>query len=290
MRWVPAQLPEGAEFLELPRGRVRFQVAGPVEGAPVALVHGLSYPLEVWSSLFTHLVSRGFRVCRFDLWGRGLSDFRGEALSTQALSDQLIAVLDAVGLRAASHWVSLSNADLVVTHSAAAHPERVKSLVMLAPSGLDGRTRGTALRWLGKTALVGSLWEQPLRRRFLARMESHRAHLPGTCPPESRAAYEFSIRTVKESPVFAKAALSQMVNQSTERDFRATLARLAKSPLPVTAVHFRDEYETSRDGADVFAQALPALSTQVLDGTHMGLLEAPDAVNACVETALRSAP
>ena len=42
--------------------------------ATVVLVHGFSVPYFIWDATFDFLVKSGFRVLRFDLFGRGLSD------------------------------------------------------------------------------------------------------------------------------------------------------------------------------------------------------------------------
>ena len=49
-------------------------VSGPIRGAPVLLVHGMTYPLEVWTHCSEALASRGHRVVRFDLYGRGAAE------------------------------------------------------------------------------------------------------------------------------------------------------------------------------------------------------------------------
>ena len=81
----------------LPHGSTRIHLAGPEAGPRVLLVHGMTYPLEVWEPLATDLSTAGYRVARYDLYGRGEADWDGVALSPAALADQAYAVLDLLG-------------------------------------------------------------------------------------------------------------------------------------------------------------------------------------------------
>ncbi len=62
------------QFVELSRGMVHYELAGPDDAHMVVLVHGFSVPYYVWDPTFDALVGAEFRVLRFDLYGRGYSD------------------------------------------------------------------------------------------------------------------------------------------------------------------------------------------------------------------------
>jgi hypothetical protein len=64
----------GGDFVRLSSGHTHYEVAGPEDGQPVILVHGTTMPSFVWDRNFAELASAGFRVMRYDLYGRGLSD------------------------------------------------------------------------------------------------------------------------------------------------------------------------------------------------------------------------
>jgi alpha-beta hydrolase superfamily lysophospholipase len=82
------QLAPGA-FVQLTRGRVHYELAGPEDGRLVVLVHGFSVPSFVWDPTFEALVSRGFRVLRYDLYGRGFSDRPDTAYDRALYVEQL---------------------------------------------------------------------------------------------------------------------------------------------------------------------------------------------------------
>jgi len=64
-----------ARFVREAAGRDRPLRAGrSARGPAVALVHGFSVPYYVWDPTAPELARAGFRVLRYDLYGRGYSD------------------------------------------------------------------------------------------------------------------------------------------------------------------------------------------------------------------------
>src|SRR5262245_33250510 len=60
-------------IVRLSDGLVHYQIGG-AGRVPVVLIHGVSGPMAVWDKTYAALVSAGFRVLRYDLYGRGWSD------------------------------------------------------------------------------------------------------------------------------------------------------------------------------------------------------------------------
>jgi pimeloyl-ACP methyl ester carboxylesterase len=61
-------------FVRLSHGIVHYKLSGPERGHVVVLIPGLSVPFSIWDRNVPALVSAGFRVLQFDLYGRGFSD------------------------------------------------------------------------------------------------------------------------------------------------------------------------------------------------------------------------
>jgi len=55
-------------------GVTYYEIAGQPGGQPVILIHGFSVPNFIWDPTFAALAAAGFRVLRYDLFGRGYSD------------------------------------------------------------------------------------------------------------------------------------------------------------------------------------------------------------------------
>ena len=102
------------------------------EGTPVVLLHPGIGDSRVWDDLWPALVDQR-RAVRYDVRGYGRSP---DATESYAALDDLIAVLDGLGV-ARAHLVGASMGGGTAMDAAVLHPERVASLLLLAP-GVHG--------------------------------------------------------------------------------------------------------------------------------------------------------
>lgn len=131
-------------FVDLRDGTVHYQIAGPESGTPVLLVHGFALPSFVWDDHIGPLAEAGYRVVRFDNYGRGFSD-RPRGPYDADLTDRLIVnLLGALGIDGPLHIVGYSMGGATAAIFAAGHPERVRSTTFIAPAGF-GTRRSSAL-------------------------------------------------------------------------------------------------------------------------------------------------
>ncbi|MEJ5310332.1 MAG: alpha/beta hydrolase [Anaerolineae bacterium] len=127
------------QFVTLTDGITHYEMAGPADGLPVVLIHGFSVPAFIWDPTFIGLADAGFRVIRYDLFGRGYSD-RSDVVYNQALFDrQLGELLEALALGPAVNLVGLSMGGGIAVYFTAHHPERVRRLALIDPSGMPMR-------------------------------------------------------------------------------------------------------------------------------------------------------
>ncbi|GBQ71279.1 branched-chain alpha-keto acid dehydrogenase subunit E2 [Ameyamaea chiangmaiensis NBRC 103196] len=129
----PTQIDIGGQSIRV------LDLHGP-DGVPVLLIHGFGGDLNGW--LFTQpplAVER--RAISFDLPGHGGSDKTVEDGSKEALAKVALGVLDALGVDKA-HLVGHSLGGGVAIAAAAAAPERVASLSLIAPAGLGSEING----------------------------------------------------------------------------------------------------------------------------------------------------
>lgn len=135
---------EAHSFVDLSAGTVHFRDEGPQSGPTVLLVHGFATPSFVWNDHIAPLTQAGFRVLTFDNYGRGYSD-RPDAPYTADLTDQLILdLLEARGITRPVHLVGYSMGGPTSAVFASRHPEKVRSLSLIAPAGLAGEPDVTA--------------------------------------------------------------------------------------------------------------------------------------------------
>ena len=135
----------GHTFVRLSGGVTHYAWHGPEDGPAVVLIHGFSSPMFIWDRQIPALVEAGFRVLRYDLFGRGFSD-RPDGPYDEALFDrQLLDLLDRQGLRDAVDLIGLSMGGAIAVHFTARHPERVRGLGLIAPAGMMRLPRASQL-------------------------------------------------------------------------------------------------------------------------------------------------
>lgn len=105
-------------------------MTGP-EGAPViALIHGLGLSRgSTWGAIVP-VLAQEFRVLSYDLLGHGDSALPGGEVNLTALSEQLIALMDELGIAQAA-LVGFSLGGMINRRCAMDHPDRVSALAIL---------------------------------------------------------------------------------------------------------------------------------------------------------------
>ena len=142
-------------------------VTGPEDGPVVVLVGSLGSTLEMWDGQVASLAER-FRVVRVDTRGHGRSPVPPGPYSLDDLVDDLVALLDSLGVTTAS-FVGLSLGGMTAMRLAARHPERVDRLALLCTSArftdpTPWTDRAATVRARGTAAVaeaVASRWVTP---------------------------------------------------------------------------------------------------------------------------------
>ncbi|HEY8154894.1 MAG TPA: alpha/beta hydrolase [Myxococcota bacterium] len=126
----------GGEFIALGDGEVHYELAGP-EGAPVVvLLHGFSTPYLIWDFNFPAIAAAGYRVLRYDLYGRGFSDRPATVDYGPELFDrQLLELIQKLGLRTPLTLGGVSMGGAISVLFAERHPELVNGLILVDPAG-----------------------------------------------------------------------------------------------------------------------------------------------------------
>ena len=124
----------GSQFVQTPGLRTHVQIEGPAHAPVVLLLHGFGSSLQTWDAWGQGLANE-YRMVRLDIAGFGLT---GPAepgdYSDEADVQRLLAVVDQLGLPSMT-VVGHSMGGRLAWHFAAAHPQRVDKLVLIAPDG-----------------------------------------------------------------------------------------------------------------------------------------------------------
>src|SRR5574341_1760866 len=96
------------KFVALSQGVTHYDLTGPDSGRAVVLLNGFSVPFYIWDSTQVALAANGFRVLRYDYYGRGYSDRPQLRYDIAAHDQQLVELLDTLGIRAPVDVAGLS--------------------------------------------------------------------------------------------------------------------------------------------------------------------------------------
>jgi pimeloyl-ACP methyl ester carboxylesterase len=124
-------------FIPLSDGVTHYEISNPESENTVVLVHGFSVPYFIYDPTFEFLTQSGFRVVRYDLFGRGFSDRPQARYNIDLFVRQLGDLLDALGFTRPVSLVGLSTGGPITTVFTALHPERVNKLVLIDPVGAN---------------------------------------------------------------------------------------------------------------------------------------------------------
>jgi pimeloyl-ACP methyl ester carboxylesterase len=129
---VRASVP--GQFALLSDGYTHYELGGPANGRMVVLAAGFSVPYYIWDPTFRALTDAGFRVLRYDYYGRGFSDRPAIPFSDEMYVRQLDELLQKLQIAGPVDLAGISFGGSLITSFADKNPARVRSLVYFDPS------------------------------------------------------------------------------------------------------------------------------------------------------------
>ena len=263
------------QFVRLSDGYTHYELGGPSDGRLVVLAAGISVPYYIWDPTFTALTDGGFRVLRYDYYGRGFSD-RPDVPYTQAFYvRQLAELLDSLQITDSIDLVGLSLGGGVVTAFADAFPVRVRSLVYVDPSfrtpGSPPPFAGTPFLWNLIAALVAERgWADEQLGDFLH--------------PERFPDWPDRYRVQLQYRGFRRARLSELVANASV-DQHDEIERVGMHRRPVLVIWGKQDPSVPFESSGPLLEAMPrARLVEVEDSGHLPQWEQPAiAHNAIVD-------
>ena len=141
-----------SRWMTLNGHRIHYYEAGPSDGAPVVLVHGLGGHSEDWRMLQRFIVATHRRVYMIDLPGYGRSEWPKDfSYSIPDEANTVVAFMDALGLKQVDlgGW---SMGGWVAQRIAIDHPDRIKKLMLFDSAGLHSRPEWNTVLFMPTTA------------------------------------------------------------------------------------------------------------------------------------------
>jgi pimeloyl-ACP methyl ester carboxylesterase len=146
----------GNRYTTLEHGQVYYSLTGPSSGKIIVMIHGLTMASYVWDKTEPDLVSLGYRVLKYDLYGRGNSEKPLIAYNETLYITQLYQLLEKLSLlpeKLIIIGVSLGAAIAVLFTEKYSH--LIEKLILISPAGFPISLRH-------KSILLGIPWIKKL--------------------------------------------------------------------------------------------------------------------------------
>ncbi len=258
------------QFIGLTVGTVHYELLGPPNGRVVVLVAGFSIPYYLWDHTAEPLANAGYRVLRYDLYGRGYSDRPAVTYDGELFDRQLAEPLRALRISRSVHLVGSSMGGPIAVTFAVRHPEIVQSVTLIGPGYFAGGKLPYWLRWplLGEYEMTVSV--VPRLTQSQARDLLHRERFPE---------YVNQFPAQLRFRGFRRALLSTLryyVGSDVTPDFR----RLGRIGIPVLLIWGEADQEVPLALSVKIRSDLPQSELHVVsDAAHVPQYEQPQTVN-----------
>ena len=246
-------LPDTRETGHVEHEGARLWYAAYGEGPTVVLLHGGLGHSGNWGYQIPALLAAGYRAIVIDSRGHGRSTRDARPYTYELMADDVLAVMDALGVRRAA-LVGWSDGACTALTLARRAPERVAGVLFF----------GCNMDPSGTKELVAP---HPIVDRCFARHGQDYAELS-----ETPGAFD--------SFVAAVSVMQRTQPNSTARD-------LGEVGVPVVIVHAEHDEFIRRGHAEYLARSIPGAELVALsDVSHFAPLQRPEAFDALVDTFL----
>ena len=262
---LEAQALAPGQFALLGAGQVHYRWDGPENGPIVVMSHGFSTPNFIFEQNAKALADAGFRVLRYDHFGRGWSDRPSLKYDIDFYDRELLDLLRSLQIEEPVGLVGLSMGGPIVAEFAARHPDKVSKVFLFVPAGLD-----TA----GSDGLRASLVKSPVLGDWIWRVFGKSVLLGDPQYDESDLAAENRLAgdvTIQMEYRGYLAALLSSLRHFPMTGREDTFGRLAATGVPVMAVYGRDDPTVLVSSADRLQALIPEAEVRILDDAGHGL-------------------
>jgi len=270
-----ARAQAGGSYVKLPEGVTHYELTGPEDGHVVVLIHGATIPMYLWDAQVEALARSGYRVLRYDMYGRGYSDRPDGDYSQAFYRKQLLDLLDALKIKQPVDLMGVSMGGAMAVDFTANYPDRVKDLVLIAPM-INSLKNDTNFK-LMRVPLLGEF----LTRLIAVKVMSERAaELMQKSPKAAEYAKQFKDQTRFKG--FERASLAA-ARSDAWADYTADYQKVGQQNHRILLIWGTKDNDISPEMVQAMQKALPNVEFKQLDGIgHDPQVEVPDQVNSLI--------
>lgn len=258
------------QFVSLSDGYTHYELAGAADGRIVVLAAGFSVPYYIWDPTFKALTAAGFRVLRYDYYGRGYSDRPAIPFTDDMYVRQLDELLNAVHLNGPIDLVGISFGASLITSFADKYPEHVRSLIYFDPS----IRKPYQLSLVEDVPPVWNYLTAVLDERFWAD-----GQLGDFLHPERFPDWTIRYQAQMQYKGFRRARLSEIVS-NTDVDQTEQLKRVGQHSRPVLVIWGKQDNTVPFEESEWLMNSLPNGRLVPIESSgHLPQWEQPDEVH-----------
>ena len=267
----------GGSYVHLSKGMTHYALEGPADGPVVVLIHGGITPLVTWDEHVPALTRAGYRVLRYDHYGRGYSDRPYTGYDRALYRRQLLDLLDSLSLCEPVDLVGYSHGGGIAVNFAARYPKRILKIALIAPI-----VHSFSLRPLLNPPVIGEFFARVTALREAPNLV--KASIRDTSPDKRRARLLFEQTTYKG---FQRSLLSMARTDAISGyldDYRA----LGKQTCEVLLIRGERDSETTQEAIEAVCKLVPQTEFHTIpENTHEVVFESPGLVCALLVAFLK---
>ncbi len=273
-----ADLP--GSFAELPTGVTHYDLSGDPAAPLVVLVHGFSVPYYIYDPTVPDLVTAGFSVLRYDLYGRGYSDRPESDYTLDLYIAQLTQLLDHLTIDKPIHIVGLSQGAPVAAAFANRNPDQVETLTLIDP--LITRVQPADILPMGFSLIGEYITRVVLVPHILPASQADDLHHPENYPD-----WELRYRDQIRYKGFTRAILSAIRHLPQMRPMREYIA-VSEAGIPIQLIWGRHDQTIPFADIESLIAEIPDAHLHIIeDAGHIPHFEHPEVVNPLIVAFLK---
>jgi pimeloyl-ACP methyl ester carboxylesterase len=257
-------------FIELSAGFTHYELDGPDSGKVVILLHGFSVPYYIWKDTYEYLTEHGFRVLRYDQYGRGYSDKPDTVYNRQLYFDQLKELITRLELKQPVSLVGVSFGGKLAADFTNAYPDMVNKVVLIDPAYGDVKPK-----------LPAFVTEY---RETVFADDRAKGQLNDFKYPKKHPIWVQRYLPQMQYKGFRHSLISTMYNY--EFNSREAYHQLGTKNKPVLLVWGKEDHTVTFNYSDSVRSVLTTEFLPVNDAGHLPYLEHPEIVNPALVTFL----
>ena len=263
----------GGSFVALTDGITHYELGGNESGEAIVLVHGYSVPYFIFDPTFEFLCKSGFRVLRYDLFGRGFSDRPNTRYNVDLFLRQLADLLDALRFPRPVNLIGLSMGGPITATFTARRPELVKSLTLIDPAGARSLSQTPMLKLIKLPFMAEAILSFTGGEFFVE------SNAKDFFDPKLVEQFKSRYRVQMQYKGFLRAMLSSTRNGMLE-SFIETYRQVGKMDKPVLLFWGRNDTTVPLEHSDDLRAAMPNVEFHIFENCgHIPHYEKPDEVN-----------